>query len=62
MGMFDDLKGKAEKLAADHPDQVEKLSDQAIEQGGNVADQATHGRHVKHVDSFQEKADDAVGS
>jgi len=62
MGMFDDIKNKAEKLAADHPDQVEKVSDQAIERGGDVADKATGGRHVKRVDDVQTKADDAIGS
>ena len=62
MGAFDDLKGKAEQLAAEHPDQVEKVSDEAIEQGGAAADRATHGRHVKQVDSLEQRADDAIGS
>jgi hypothetical protein len=62
MGMFDNIKDKAEQLAADHPDQVEKLSDQLIDRAGDAADNATGGKHVKQVDSFQEKADDAIGS
>jgi hypothetical protein len=62
MGMFDNIKNKAEQLAADHPDQVEKLSDQAIERAGDAVDKATGGAHVKQVDGFQEKADDAIGS
>ena len=62
MGIFDSMKDKAEKLAADHPDQVEQISDQAIERGGDVADKATGGKHVKQVDGFQEKADDAIGN
>jgi hypothetical protein len=62
MGMFDNIKDKAEKLAADHPDQVEKISDQAIEHGGDAADKATGGKHVKRVDDFQSQADDKIGS
>jgi hypothetical protein len=62
MGMFDNIKDKAEKLAADHPDQVEKISDQAIDHAGDAADKATGGKHVKQVDGFQEKADGAIGS
>ncbi len=62
MGLFDNIKDKAEKLAADHPDQVEKISDQAIEHGGNAADKVSGGRHVKQVDGFQQKADDAIGT
>jgi hypothetical protein len=62
MGMFDNIKDKAAKLAADHPDQVEKISDQAIERAGDAADKATGGKHVKQVDGFQEKADGAVGN
>ncbi len=61
MGAFDDLVGKAKDLAADHPDQVEKISDQAIDRGGDAADQVTHGKHVKQIDGLQEKADDAIG-
>ena len=62
MGMFDNIKDKAEKLAADHPDQVEKVSDQAIERAGDTADRATGGKHVKQVDGFQTKADDSIGT
>ena len=62
MGMFDNIKDKAEKLAAEHPEQVEQISDQGIERAGGVADKVTGGRHVKQVDGLQEKADDALGN
>lgn len=61
MGMFDEMKDKAAKLAADHPDQVEKISDQVIERGGDAADRATGGKYADKVDMAQEKADDSIG-
>jgi hypothetical protein len=60
MGTFDELKGKAEKAAADHPEQAEKFSDQAIQQAGDSADKVTGDKHSEQVDSAQQKADDAV--
>lgn len=57
MGMFDEVK----KAAAEHPEQVEKFSDQAIEKGGDAADQATGDKYGKQVDTAQEKADDTIG-
>jgi antitoxin protein of toxin-antitoxin system len=62
MGAFDELKDKGEKLAADHPEQTEKISDQANEKAGDTADHATGGKHVQQVDSAQQKADDAIGN
>jgi hypothetical protein len=62
MGTFDEVKGKAEKAAADHPEQTEKVTDQAVQKGGDAADQAIGGKHSQQVDSAQEKADDAIGS
>jgi hypothetical protein len=61
MGMFDEVKGKAEKAAADHPDQAEKFSDQAIERGGDVADERTGGKYGDKVDKAQETADEKIG-
>jgi hypothetical protein len=61
MGIFDELKDKGEKLAADHPDQVEKVSDQAIERGGDAADKATGDKYASHVDQVQEQADSKIG-
>ncbi len=55
--MFDNVK----KAAEDHPEQVEKFSDQAIDKGGDAADQATGDKYGKQVDTAQEKADDAIG-
>jgi hypothetical protein len=61
MSMFDELKDKAQKAAADHPDQVEKVSDQAIERGGDFADKRTDGSYASQVDGAQEKADNKIG-
>ena len=62
MGAFDELKDKGEKLAADHPDQAEKYSDQAIDKGGDAADKASGAKFSSQIDSAQEKGDDAIGS
>lgn len=61
MGFLDDAKKQAEQLADEHPDQLEKLSDTAIDRAGDAADQATGGKYAHQVDQAQEKADDAVG-
>ncbi len=61
MGMFDKLKAQAKEQMAAHPDQVEKVSDQAIERAGDAADSATGGKYADKVDQAQRKADDAVG-
>jgi hypothetical protein len=61
MSGFDDLKKKAQDAAADHPEQAEKFSDQAIEHGGDAADKASGGKYDSQVDGAQEKADKAIG-
>jgi hypothetical protein len=62
MGMFDELKDKAVKLAEEHPEQVEAVSDQLIERGGDAVDHVTHGKYADQVDSAQVKADEAIGT
>ncbi len=61
MSFLDSAKEKLQQLAEDHPDQVEQLSDQAIERGGDFADSATGGKYAEHVDQAQVKADGAIG-
>jgi hypothetical protein len=61
MGTFDELKNKGQQLAEDHPEQAEKVSDQAIDKGGDAADRATGDKYGKQVDAGQEKADDTIG-
>jgi len=61
MVSFDELKGKAEKAAADHPEQTEKFSDQATQKVGDTVDNATGDKYSSQVDSAQQKADDAIG-
>jgi hypothetical protein len=62
MGMFDELKDKALKLAQEHPERLESVSDQLIERGGDAADHVTNGKYAEHVETAQQKADDAIGS
>ena len=61
MSLFDSAKEKLQDLAAQHPDQVEQLSDQAIERGGDAVDTATGGKYAEQVDQAQVKADGAIG-
>jgi hypothetical protein len=61
VGAFDDVKNKAGQYAEDHPDQVEKGSDEAIQRGGDVAERAGGGRFADQVESGEKKADDAIG-
>ena len=61
MSMFDDAKQKAEKAAKDHPEQVEKASDQALERGGDAADRATGDKYGSQVDKAQQAADERSG-
>ena len=61
MGFLDDAKNKAEELAREHPDQLEKLSDEAISKAGNLADGATGGKYNDQIAAAEKKADGAVG-
>ena len=61
MSFFDSAKEKLQELAADHPDKVEQLSDQAITHGGDAVDSVTGGKYAEHVDQGQLKADEAIG-
>ncbi|QIM21191.1 antitoxin [Phycicoccus sp. HDW14] len=61
MGFLDSAKEKLTELAEQHPDQVESLSDQAIERGGDAVDSATGGKYADKVDQAQAKADEAIG-
>jgi len=61
MGMFDELKAKAEKAVEEHPEQVEKLSDQAIERVGDVVDDRTGDKYTDKVDQAQRAADEKIG-
>ncbi len=61
MGMFDEIKDKAEKAMHDHSDQVEKISDEAIERAGDLADKATGNKFASQVDKAQQAADDHIG-
>lgn len=62
MGFLDDAKAKIEDLVQDNPDQVESISDQVIERGGDAVDQATDGKYADHVDTAQARGDEAIGT
>ena len=62
MSIFDSAKEKLQELTESHGDQVESISDQAIEKAGDFADEKTGGQFAEHVDTAQAAADDAVGT
>lgn len=59
--MFDKLKAKAEELAKDHPDQVEKFSDKAIDSAGNLVDGKTGDKYESQVEKGEGFIDDKIG-
>ena len=61
MSFFDSAKEKFQDLAADHPDQVEQLSDQAVTRGGDAVAGGTGGTYADQVDPGLFRADEASG-
>lgn len=59
--MFDKLKHKVEDLAKDHPDQVEKASDKAIDATGDLVDKSTGDKYEGQVEQGQQFLDGKVG-
>ena len=62
MGMFDEMKTKAEQAIEQHPEQVEKFSDTSISKGGDSADSLTGNRFGEQIDKGQQMADDRIGN
>ena len=60
MGMFDKWRKKATQLAKEHPEEVEKYSDEAIKRAGSAVDSATHGKYSDKIETAEKKADDAI--
>ena len=62
MSIFDSAKEKLQELTESHGDQVESISDQAIEKAGDLADEKTGGQFAEHVGTAQQAADGAIGT
>jgi hypothetical protein len=60
--MFDKLKAKAEDLAKDHPDQVEKISDKGIDAAGNLVDKSTGDKFDGQVEKGESIVDGKIGN
>ena len=58
MGMFDNMKDKAEDLAKEHPDQV----NEGLEKAGDFADEKTGGKFEDQIDKGQDFARDRMGN
>ena len=61
MGVFDNIKKKAEDLAGKNPDKVEQYSDQGLDMASDRANTATGGKHADHIDKARTAADDRIG-
>jgi hypothetical protein len=61
LGMFDEVKQQTDKAAQDHPEQVEKASDEALRRGGDAADRATGDEHADQLDQAEHAADEKIG-
>lgn len=57
MGMFDNMKDKAEELAKEHPDQV----NEGLDKAGDFANEKTGGKFEDQIDKGQDFARDRVG-
>ncbi|MFC8924177.1 antitoxin [Cellulosimicrobium sp. NPDC057127] len=57
---IDDLKKKA--TDAMDSDKGEKMSDTALDKGGDAASRATGGKHDDQIDKASDRADRAVGN
>jgi hypothetical protein len=62
---FDNLRNEAEKFAREHPDDVKKYADEAIQRGGQTVDRATGDKHehlVSEGEDYAERfADERLG-
>ena len=61
MGMFDEIKDKAEEFADEHKDVVEKVSDQVLDKAGDAVDEATGKKFTGQIEQAERAADDAIG-
>ena len=74
MGIFDNIKNKAEelvgqdkvakgeKLAAEHSDKVEEYSDKGLDAAAGRADSLTGGKHADKIQSARDAADGKIGT
>ena len=56
MGMFDDIKKKAQDLAGQHGDKAKD----AVDKGADVADDKTGGKYSDHIDKGADATKDAI--
>lgn len=61
MGVFDNVKKKAEDLAGKHSDKVEEHSDKGLDMAEDRANQATGGKHAEHVETGRSAIDERIG-
>ena len=74
MGVFDNIKNKAEELvgkdnvtkaegyAEQHSDKVEQYSDQGLDAVSGKADDLTGGKYTDHITKARDAADARIGS
>ena len=55
---FSEFADEAKKLAGEHPDEAEKV----IEEAGQLADDKTGGRYDSQIEQGEQKAEDYLGA
>ena len=58
MGMFDEMKDKAEDLAKDHPDQV----NEGLDKAGDFANEKTGDKYEDQIEKGEDFARERLGS
>lgn len=68
MGVFDNMKNKAEELLGEHSDKVdqhsdkiEQHSDKGLDMAADRADQATGGKYGDHIETGRSAVDERIG-
>ena len=68
MGVFDNMKNKAEELLGAHSDKVdqhsdsiEQHSDRGLDMAADRADQATGGKYGDHIETGRSAVDERIG-
>lgn len=61
MGMFDNIRDKAQQAMDSNPEKVEQFSDQALDRAADAAGNATGGKFDSQIQQGRDAADNAIG-
>ncbi|MDO5502806.1 MAG: antitoxin [Actinomycetia bacterium] len=61
MGVFDNIKNKAQDLVSNDPEKVEEISDKGLDFASEKADSLSGGRYTDQINSARDQADARIG-